>query len=129
MAKKFKHAELVKEINFFMSGKKHMMVELATNRYKGGESTLNLVCEVDKEGYMVEIAEAKLTYDEEGYIKEYTPFASAIFNEKRATLPKHEDFTREQVRTIMMDLHMMNTFLEYLLGEPKPPLKRIVKKQ
>lgn len=125
MPKKFKHKDLVTELNFFMSGKKHMMVELATNRYKGGENTLNLVAYSPKEDYPIDIAEATLMYDTEGYITEYRQFTSPIFNHNKATLPKHDHFDREQVRAIMMDLHIMNTFLEYLLGEPKPPLKRI----
>jgi hypothetical protein len=121
MAKKFKHADLIKEINLFMGDKKDMVIELATNRYVGGENTLNLVADSKKKDYPVDIAEATITYNKEGYVIGYTKFSSPTF-------PNHDHFDKEHIKTIMIELHMLNMFLHYLLGEPKPPLKRVGEK-
>jgi hypothetical protein len=128
MAKKFKHADLIKEINLFMGDKKDMVIELATNRYVGGENTLNLVADSKKKDYPVNIAEATITYNKEGYVIGYTEFSSPIFKPRVSTIPKHDHFDKEQVKTIMVELHILNKFLHYLLGEPKPPLKRVGEK-
>jgi hypothetical protein len=121
MAKKFKHADLIKEINLFMGDKKDMVIELATNRYVGGENTLNLVADSKKKDYPVDIAEATITYNKEGNVIGYTKFSSPTF-------PNHDHFDKEHIKTIMIELHMLNMFLHYLLGEPKPPLKRVGEK-
>jgi hypothetical protein len=128
MAKKFKHTDIVKEINLFMSGKKGMMLNLATNRYAEGENTLNLVADSSKKDYPVDIAESTLTYDKEGYVIGYTEFSSPIFHRYVHTRPKHDHFDKEHIKTIMVELHMLNMFLHYLLGEPKPPIKRVGEK-